>query len=92
MNGKHALTGILISSDSPATGPQPPGSVWHGTVEAEAEKSMETWRRKRVSVANIRHARREAKRARPNQAKEEETTAVTGKGYPVHAMPMHYLD
>lgn len=52
---------------------------------------MATWRRKRMTVANIRHARREAKRARPNQAKEEEATPVTGKGYPVHAMLMHYL-
>lgn len=56
------LTGISSYSNSPAIGPQRPGlqSAWHDiyVVETGVKTVMETWRRKWVTVANIRRASR----------------------------------
>lgn len=51
-------------------------SAWHDIERARGETAIKTWRRKRLIVANTRHARREAKdstaKAAAEEAKEEE--------------------
>lgn len=50
-------------------------------MKAEEEKAVETWRRKRMKVGNVHHARREVDESPPKttaeKVKREEVTAPT---------------
>lgn len=84
MTGKRASAEISNYFNSPATGPQPPaGMQVHGMamMKAEAEMAMVTWGRKRMTVGNVHHARREVDESPPEttaeEVKREEVTAPT---------------
>lgn len=75
LDGNLTLFGLPTTRDGTPAARN--ACAWHDMAEAGAETVMTTWRRNRVTVTNIRHARREAKQSTTKRIAEEDKELAT---------------